>query len=266
MKIKNYDLDIEKHCQLMGILNLTPDSFSDGGSYKSVDDALFRVETMIKEGAAIIDVGGESTRPGYTEVSVEEEITRVCPVIERIKSEFSVLVSVDTYKSKVLEAAARAGADISNDIWGFKKDPLIANVAAKYNMACILMHNRENTNYTDFMKDVIADLKESIDIAVNANIPEDNIIIDPGVGFAKSYEQNLEVIRRLDELQILNKPILLATSRKSVIGLTLDLPVDERLEGTLSTTVIGVKNGAKIFRVHDVLANLRAIRMAEAIV
>ena len=265
MQIGKYNIDIENSHQIMGILNVTPDSFSDGGKFNNIDAALRQAETMINEGAAIIDVGGESTRPGYQEVTIEEEIERVCPVIERIKSTFDVAVSIDTYKSPVLEAAANAGADIANDIWGFKRDKDMAPIAKEYDMTCVLMHNRDNMDYTDFMSDVISDLKESIDIAANAGIPKERIIIDPGVGFAKTYENNLEVIKRLDELQILGYPILLATSRKSVIGNALDLPVDERVEGTIATTIYGLMKGAVIFRVHDVAANLRAIKMTEAI-
>ena len=265
MIIGKYNIDIDSQCYIMGILNVTPDSFSDGGKYNNLDAACFQVEKMISEGATIIDVGGESTRPGYTMISDEEEIDRVCPVIRMIKEEFDICVSLDTYKSRVLEAAYPEGVDIINDIWGFKKDRDLASFAAKNNLTCVLMHNRDKAEYNDFMSDVIDDLKESIDIALNAGVSPDKIIIDPGVGFAKDYEQNLEVIRSLDRLQILDYPILLAVSNKSVVGNTLDLPANQRLEGTIAINVAGVLKGARIFRVHDVRPNLLAIRMAEAL-
>ncbi len=265
MIIGKYNIDIDSQCHIMGILNVTPDSFSDGGKYNNLDAARFQVEKMISEGATIIDVGGESTRPGYTMISDEEEIERVCPVIRMIKEEFDICVSLDTYKSRVLEAAYPEGVDIINDIWGFKKDRDLASFAAKNNLTCVLMHNRDKAEYNDFMSDVIDDLKESIDIALNAGVSPDKIIIDPGVGFAKDYEQNLEVIRSLDRLQILDYPILLAVSNKSVVGNTLDLPANQRLEGTIAINVAGVLKGARIFRVHDVRPNILAIRMAEAL-
>ena len=265
MIIGRHDLDIENRCHVMGILNVTPDSFSDGGRYNTLDAARRQVEKMINEGATIIDVGGESTRPGYQEVSVDEEIDRVCPVISMINSEFDVAVSLDTYKYEVLEAAFLEGVDIINDIWGFKRDERLASFAGEHNLTCVLMHNRDNTDYTDFVSDVIDDLRESVDIALKAGVAPDKIIIDPGVGFAKDYNQNLEIIRRLDELQMLGYPVLLAASNKSVIGNTLNLPTDKRLEGTIAVNVTGVLKGARIIRVHDVEPNLLAIRMAEAL-
>ena len=265
MIIGRHDLDIENRCHVMGILNVTPDSFSDGGRYNTLDAARRQVEKMINEGATIIDVGGESTRPGYQEVSVDEEIDRVCPVISMINSEFDVAVSLDTYKYEVLEAAFLEGVDIINDIWGFKRDERLASFAGEHNLTCVLMHNRDNTDYTDFVSDVIDDLRESVDIALKAGVASGKIIIDPGVGFAKDYNQNLEIIRRLDELLILGYPILLAASNKSVIGNTLNLPTDKRLEGTIAVNVTGVLKGARIIRVHDVEPNLLAIRMAEAL-
>ena len=265
MKIGNREFDVKNKTYIMGILNVTPDSFSDGGSFCNVDSALKHAEDMIKKGAHILDIGGESTRPGYTQISDEEEIERVVPIITAIKANFDIPVSVDTYKSKVAEAAILAGADLINDIWGLKYDEAMAEVIAKHQVACCLMHNRTNAIYQDFMEDIMADLKESVAIAGRAGIASDKIILDPGVGFAKSYEQNLEVIRRVGEFGALGYPILLGTSRKSVIGLTLDLPVEERLEGTLATTVMAVAKGCAFVRVHDVLENARAIRMAEAV-
>lgn len=265
MKIGNREFDIKNKTYIMGILNVTPDSFSDGGNYCNVDLALKHAEDMVKRGAHILDIGGESTRPGYTQISDEEEIARIVPIIEAVKANLDVPVSVDTYKSKVAEAAILAGADLINDIWGLKYDKAMAEVIAKYDKPCCLMHNRENRDYQCFMEEVISDLKESVVIAVQAGIDAENIILDPGVGFAKSYEQNLEVIRRMGELKKLGYPILLGTSRKSVIGMALDLPVDERLEGTLVTTVMAVECGCAFVRVHDVLENARAVQMAEAI-
>lgn len=265
MIIGNREFDVKNKTYIMGILNVTPDSFSDGGSFESVDLALAHAKDMIEKGAHILDIGGESTRPGHVQISDEEEIARIVPIIQAIKANYDIPVSVDTYKSKVAEAAILAGADLINDIWGLKYDGTMAAVIAKYGKPCCLMHNRSNTEYGAFMQDVLADLAESLEIAEAAGINRENIILDPGVGFAKSYEQNLEVIRHMGELKQLGCPVLLGTSRKSVIGLTLDLPVEERLEGTLVTTVMAVEAGCAFVRVHDVLENARAIKMAEAI-
>lgn len=251
---------------VMGILNVTPDSFSDGGKWVAQDVALKHVEQMIQEGADIIDVGGESTRPGYVKVSDAEEIERVVPVIENIKTRFDIPLSLDTYKSAVAVAGIDAGADMINDIWGLKYDPQMAKVIARSGVPCCLMHNRQEACYTNLMQDVIADLKECIHIAKAAGIREEMLILDPGVGFGKTYEHNLEVMNGLEKLVALDYPVLLGCSRKSVIGLTLDLPVEERLEGTLATTVLGVSKGVSFVRVHDVKANKRAIRMTEAII
>lgn len=265
MRIGNRDFDVDKHTYIMGILNVTPDSFSDGGKWNDEDAALKHAEEMIEEGADIIDIGGESTRPGYTLLSDEEEIARVVPVIQAVKSRFDVPVSIDTYKSHVARAALEAGADLVNDIWGLKYDQELAGVIAEYQVPCCLMHNRREADYQDFMKDMLQDLRETISIAKKAGIPDQNLILDPGVGFGKTYENNLEAINRLEYMHELGYPILLGTSRKSVIGLTLDLPASERLEGTLATTVIGVMKKAAFVRVHDIRANARIIKMTEAI-
>ena len=219
------------HTYVMGILNVTPDSFSDGGKFNNIDSALKHTEQLINDGADIIDVGGESTRPNYTKISDEEEIERVVPVIEKIKADFDVPVSIDTYKSKVAAAAVGAGADLVNDIWGLKYDKNMAEVIAKSGAACCLMHNRERAEYNSFVEDVLDDLRETIAIAKKAGIADDKIILDPGVGFAKSYEQNLIITNNVDRLNELGYPVLLGTSRKSMIGLTLDLPSDQRVEG-----------------------------------
>lgn len=250
---------------VMGILNVTPDSFSDGGKWNCPDQALRHVEEMVKSGADVIDIGGESTRPGYVMVSDQEEIDRVSPVIEAVKAEFDIPVSLDTYKGTVAKAGIAAGADLINDIWGLKYDDKIARVIAESGLACCLMHNRKNAVYRDFMQDLTDDLKGTLSLAAEAGIERDRIILDPGIGFAKSYEQNLEAIGRLEELRTLGCPVLLGCSRKSVIGLTLDLPVDQRMEGTLATTVVAVMKGCMFVRVHDVKENVRAIKMAEAV-
>lgn len=266
MKIGNREFDVNNDTYVMGILNVTPDSFSDGGKFNNLEAALAHTEEMIKEGATIIDVGGESTRPwGYTLISDEEEIGRVVPVIRAIKEKFDIPVSIDTYKSKVAKAAIAAGADLVNDIWGLKYDKNMAKVIADAGVACCLMHNRDNMEYTSFMDDMLADLKETVQLAKEAGIADDKIMLDPGVGFAKSYENNLEAIQKVGRLHELGYPVLLGTSRKSVVGLTLDTTKDERVEGTLVTTVFGVQQGCAFVRVHDVKENMRAIRMTQAI-
>ena len=205
------------HTYVMGILNVTPDSFSDGGKFNNIDSALKHTEQLINDGADIIDVGGESTRPNYTKISDEEEIERVVPVIEKIKADFDVPVSIDTYKSKVAAAAVGAGADLVNDIWGLKYDKNMVEVIAKSGAACCLMHTRERAEYNSFVEDVLDDLRETIAIAKKAGIADDKIILDPGVGFAKSYEQNLIITNNVDRLNELGYPVLLGTSRKSML-------------------------------------------------
>ncbi len=265
MKIGNREFDIGTHTYVMGILNVTPDSFADGGKWKDMDRALLHVEQMIAEGADIIDVGGESTRPGYEKINEEEEISRISPVIEEVKARFDVPVSLDTYKAKVAQAGICAGADMINDIWGLQYDQMMAGVIAGYDIPCCLMHNRTEENYRFFLQDVVADLKQTTQLAKQAGIRKDKIILDPGIGFAKSFEQNLEMLNHLECLKELGYPLLLGCSRKSVIGLALDLPASERLEGTLVTTVLAVQKGCSFVRVHDVKENVRAVRMTEAI-
>ena len=265
MKIGNRVFDAEHRTYIMGILNVTPDSFSDGGKFNQMDAALYHAEEMICDGADIVDVGGESTRPGHTVISDDEEISRVAPVIEAIKSRFDIPVSIDTYKGKVTEAALKAGADLVNDIWGFKFDHKVAELTAQYGAACCLMHNRSEPTYQDYLNDVVADLKECVRIAKDMGISDDKIILDPGVGFGKTYQMNLEIINHVDMLHSLGFPILLGTSRKSVIGQTLNLPTDQRVEGTLATTVVGVLKGCAFVRVHDIKENKRVIQMTEAI-
>ncbi|MGN0242559.1 MAG: dihydropteroate synthase [Lachnospiraceae bacterium] len=264
MIIGNKNFDFQQHGYIMGILNVTPDSFSDGGSYVHLDQALYQTEQMIAQGASIIDVGGESTRPGHIQISVEEEIERVVPVIEAVKARFDVPVSLDTYKSEVAQAGVEVGVDLMNDIWGLQYDVKMAEVIAKSDIAVCMMHNRRNTDYHNYLEDVLDDLEQSLKIADTAGIVREKILLDPGIGFAKSLEQNLQLMKNLSSLQKFDLPILLGTSRKSMIGLTLDLPVTEREEGTIATTVYGYMQGARVFRVHDVEKNMRALRMVEA--
>lgn len=265
MIIGNRHFDTEHHTYIMGILNVTPDSFSDGGKFQKEDSALYHAERMINEGADLIDVGGESTRPGHVRISDEEEADRVVPVIEALKKRFDVPISVDTYKSKVALSALEAGADMVNDIWGLKYDGKMAAVIAKYKAACCLMHNREKAEYNTFLDDFLCDMKECISLAEKAGIEKNKIVLDPGVGFGKTYEMNLEIINRMEILHSFGFPLLLGTSRKSVIGLTLDLPVDQREEGTLVTTVYAVQKRCGFVRVHDVEKNKRAVLMTEAL-
>lgn len=265
MIIGNREFETEHKTYIMGILNVTPDSFSDGGKFAQMDAALYHAEEMIRDGADIIDIGGESTRPGHVVISDEEEISRIAPIIEAIKSRMDIPISIDTYKGKVTEAALKAGADLVNDIWGFKFDQRVAELTARYGVACCLMHNRTEPVYRDYLNDVVEDLRECVRIAKDAGVSDDKIILDPGVGFGKTYQMNLEIINHVDMLHSLGFPILLGTSRKSVIGQTLNLPTDQRVEGTLATTVLGVLKGCAFVRVHDVKENKRVIQMTEAI-
>lgn len=265
IQIGNRQFDIKNHTYVMGILNVTPDSFSDGNQWNVPDKALKRVEEMLAEGMDILDIGGESTRPGYTQISVQEEIERVVPVIEAVKTRFDVPVSLDTYKAEVAKAGIQAGADLINDIWGLKYDAEMAKVIAEGKVACCLMHNRKEAEYKNLLKDMQKDLRESLKRAEAAGIAKDKIILDPGIGFAKSYADNLEVLKACGKFRILEYPLLLGCSRKSVIGYALDLPVEERLEGTLATTVMAVLQGYSFVRVHDIMENVRAIRMTEAV-
>lgn len=265
MKIGNHLFDVDNDCYIMGILNVTPDSFSDGGKWTNLEKAKRHTADMIKDGAAIIDIGGESTRPGHEQISVQEEIDRVVPAIEMVKKNFDIPVSIDSYKGPVVEAALQAGADMVNDIWGLKYDRQVAELIAQYQVPCCLMQNRNTTEYGNLMDDICADLRESLAIAKASGINDEQIILDPGIGFGKTYQQNLSVMLHLERLTELGYPVLLGTSRKSMIGLALDLPADQRVEGTLVTTVMGVEKGMAFIRVHDVKENFRALRMTQAI-
>lgn len=269
MIIGDRDFDFEHKSYIMGILNVTPDSFSDGGRYRQPDAALKQAEEMVNQGASIIDVGGESTRPGYREISWEEETERVIPVIRAIKKKLAVPVSLDTWKFQVAAEGIAAGADMINDIWGLRKDAgEMAGLIAESGLPCCLMHNRFKADYSDaadFLSGFITDVDEILRIAGEAGIKEDRIILDPGIGFGKSYEHNLKILKHLDLMKRWKLPILLGASRKSVIGRALDLPVHEREEGTMALTVTGRLFGASIFRVHDVKSNSRALRMTDAV-
>jgi dihydropteroate synthase len=251
---------------VMGIINVTPDSFSGDGLGGDVDAAVAQGKRFAAEGADILDVGGESTRPDAAPVSAEEELRRVIPVIERLAGEVTVPVSVDTYRHEVAKRALAAGARMINDIRGLGHDPLLADLAAEHRAPIVLMSNQRGTKCPDVMPEVVASLRRSIALAVDRGVPRENIIIDPGVGFGKTLKQNLEIVWRLDELKCLKMPILIGTSRKSMIGLVLDLPPDQRLEGTAATMAISVAKGADIVRVHDVAQMVRVCRMSDAIV
>ncbi len=262
-----YELSLGKRTYIMGILNVTPDSFSDGGKFIDLEKAVKQAKKMVAEGADIIDVGGESTRPGAHEVSAEEELKRVLPVVQRLVKEIDVPISVDTYKSEVAEEALRAGAHMINDVWGMQKDPEMASVVAKYGVPVIVMHNQKGTEYQgDIIEEICKFFRKSIQLGTAAGIKREKIILDPGIGFGKTPEQNILVMSRLGELNDLGHPILLGTSRKSMIGKILDLPSGERVEGTLATTVMGIIQGVDIVRVHDVKENMRAAKVADAIV
>ncbi|WP_191566520.1 dihydropteroate synthase [Metabacillus idriensis] len=259
-----YTLNLNEKTFIMGILNLTPDSFSDGGKFNHVESALAHAEEMIANGADIIDIGGESTRPGAEYVDAAEEIKRVVPIIEKLSKSINVPISIDTYKAEVAEQAVIAGATIINDVWGAKADPKMAAVAAKYKVPIILMHNRAERNYEQLIPDMIADLKESVEIAKLAGVQDDKIILDPGIGFAKTQEDNLVVMRNLEVFAKLGYPVLLGTSRKSFIGRILDLPPSDRMEGTGATVCLGIEKGCSIVRVHDVLGIARMAKMMDA--
>ena len=261
-----YQLDYGKKTLIMGILNATPDSFSDGGCYINVDDAVAKAKQLVADGADIIDIGGESTRPGADFVSADEELSRVIPVIQAVSQEVEVPISIDTYKAEVAKQAVQAGAHIINDVWGGKMDPAMPKIVADLNVPYIIMHNRKEKTYASFMRDAICDLYESIQLAKSAGVRDENIILDPGIGFAKDLALNLEMMRNLDIIVALGYPVLLGTSRKSMIGAVLDLPPSERLEGTGATVCYGIQKGCQMMRVHDVKEIARMAKMMDALV
>lgn len=267
LRLGNHLLTLGNKTIIMGILNLTPDSFTDGGQFNTLEKAISRAKQMVSQGADIIDVGGESTRPGFQPVPEEEELDRVMPVILALKKDqqFNTPLSIDTYKSGVARKALQAGVEMINDVWGLKKDPRLGEVAAGFKVPICLMHNRTHTNYRNLIAEVILELRQSVDLALAAGVAADNIIIDPGIGFGKNLAQNLTVMRHLPAFLRLGYPLLLGTSRKSMIGKTLNLPENDRLEGTAATVTWGVVSGADIIRVHDVREMSRVITMTEAI-
>ncbi len=267
LKMKQAQWELGKRTYIMGILNVTPDSFSDGGRFTHVDRAVEHAFELIGQGADIIDIGGESTRPGSAEVGDAEELARVLPVLEKLRSLSEIPISVDTYKASVAEACLEAGASMVNDVWGLQREPAIAKAAARYGAPVVAMHNQVGTEYSgDILEAMLTFFEKSIAIALEAGIPRDQIILDPGIGFGKTAEQNIEVLGRLTELHRLGCPMLLGTSRKSTIGRILDLPPQQRVEGTLATTALGIWQGVDIVRVHDVLENRRAALVADAVV
>ncbi|MFH1560660.1 MAG: dihydropteroate synthase [Chloroflexota bacterium] len=260
------ELEWGKRTYVMGIVNVTPDSFSGDGVGYDAEAALEQALRFQAEGADIIDVGGESTRPGSTPVDAPEEKRRIVPIIRRLASKLDIPISVDTYKYEVAQEALAAGASMINDVWGLKQDSALASLAAREGVPIILMHNQIGTSYTDLVPEVLASLRASVEKALEAGVPTENVILDPGVGFGKEPEHNLEILRRLEEFKALGLPLLVGTSRKSTIGLVLDLPVEERMEGTAATVALSIANGADMVRVHDVKAMIRVARMSDAVV
>jgi len=266
LNCRGKELVLGRRTLVMGILNATPDSFSDGGKYLEPAAALEQAHRMVEDGADIIDLGGVSTRPGHTEVSEDEEMRRILPVLEKLLAEITVPISVDTWRARVAGEALAMGAHIINDQWALRGDAALAEVVAAYRAPIIIMHNGNATLYRDMMAEIVGFLRQGIEIAAQAGLPGEYIIVDPGIGFAKTYAQNLEVLRRIKELTVLGCPVLLGTSRKSVIARTLNLPVHDRVEGTGATVALGIANGADIIRVHDVKEMVRVARMSDAIV
>lgn len=270
-KVRKYQtrrrsLELGRQTYLVGILNLTPDSFSDGGEYMDMDSALRQFHRMVDEGAVIIDIGGESTRPGHMPISVEEEIGRVVPFIETIRPRTDTLISIDTSKSEVADAALRAGADIVNDVWGAQRDPQMANVIAEHKAACILMHNRslEEAGQVDIIRSVTEFLELSVARVTSAGVPVESVMLDPGLGFGKNFEENWEIIRRLPELVSMSYPMLIGASRKSMLAKLLNLPkAKDRLSGTLATTALAIQAGVDFVRVHDVRENRECAQVAD---
>lgn len=265
IKCGSYTIDLGEKTKIMGILNTTPDSFSDGGKYNDLEKAVEHAKEMVANGADIIDIGGESTRPGFAPLSLEEELKRVIPFVKAVSQQVNVPISVDTYKAEVAKQSLEAGAQIINDIWGAKADGNMAHVAAEYDAPIILMHNRRERNYQLFIRDVMNDLYESINIVKQAGVKDDKIILDPGIGFAKDYHENILMMQNLDLLTSLGYPVLLATSRKTMIGHALNLPVNERMEGTGATICYGIQQGCQMIRVHDVKEMSRMAKMMDAL-
>lgn len=267
MSFSGHHIMFGERTYIMGILNVTPDSFSDGGDFVSIDKAIAHAKEMLAQGADMIDLGGESSRPGHTQITAEEELRRVIPVIKRLSKETNAIISLDTIRAEVAEEAIKNGVHIINDIWGLQGDSNMVKVAVKYQAPVIIMHNQDGTDYDgDMMESIHRFFMRSIQIALDTGLGEDKIILDPGIGFGKTADQNIALMSRLSEIKSLGYPVLLGTSRKRMIGNILDLPPKERMEGTMATTVLGIVQGVDIVRVHDVVENLRAAKMTDAIV
>ena len=251
---------------VMGIINVTPDSFSGDGLASDLQAVAAQAVRYQEEGADLLDVGAESTRPGSTPITLQEELARLLPALDTILSRVNLPVSVDTYKSEVARHAIQAGATIVNDVWGLKKDPEIAKAVSEGGAGLIIMHNQETLRYRDLVPDVLASLSQSMVLARAAGVPQENIILDPGIGFGKTPDHNLEILKRLSEFKTLGRPLLVGTSRKSTIGRVLDLPPDQRLEGTAATVALSIAGGADMVRVHDVREMARVCRMTDAVV
>lgn len=267
LNCRGYNLPLGKRTLIMGILNMTPDSFSDGGKFFDIDKAVRHAVEMVEQGADIIDIGGESTRPSHIAVTQEEELDRVMPILQRLVKEIDVPISIDTYKAEVARQSLVEGAHMINDVWGLRADYGMAKVVAAYpDVPLVLMHNQKGNQYESMMDDVLGFLKESAEMALAAGVAKENIILDPGIGFGKDTDQNLEVMHRLWEFNTLGYPVLLGTSRKSMIGNTLELPVTERVEGTAATVAFGISQGIDIIRVHDIKEMVRVVKMSDAMI
>ena len=266
MKCGSFSVELGRQTLIMGILNVTPDSFSDGGKFYCPETALKQAGQLINEGADILDIGAESTRPGHKEISVEEEWARLEPILKELVKSSPIPISLDTQKAAIAEKALNLGVHFINDIWGLQKDEMMASTVGSYQVPVVIMHNKHNTDYHDLMGEILRFLAKSIELAIAGGVNEDQIIIDPGIGFGKTTAQNIEVIQRLDELSSLGFPVLLGVSRKSVIGKTLNLPVEDRLEPTIALGTLGIAAGVDILRVHDVRASKNAALMADHIV
>lgn len=266
LDLREKSLPLGDRTLVMGILNVTPDSFSDGGYFFGMEKAIDHAKKMVDQGIDILDIGGESTRPQSEPISEEEELKRIEPILKELLGELEIPISIDTYKASVAERALEMGVHMVNDVWGLKADPEMAPVISSYKVPVCIMHNRKVAEYQDLITEVVGDLKESIDIALNAGIKEENIILDPGIGFGKTLEDNLEVMHHLEELVSLGYPVLLGTSRKSMIGKVLDLPAEERLEGTAATLTLGIAKGVDIVRVHDIEYMQRVVKMTDTMV
>ncbi|MDB5055105.1 MAG: dihydropteroate synthase [Bacilli bacterium] len=266
LKCRNKTLQLGTKTLVMGILNVTPDSFSDGGDFVSLKKAVERAKQMAAEGADMIDIGGESTRPGAERITLIEELRRVIPIVEAISTAIDLPISVDTYKAEVARQALKAGAHLINDVWALQGDVEMARVIVEFGCPVVLMHNRKEANYNHFLTDIVEDLQKSIEQAEKSGIDRKQIMIDPGIGFAKDYEQNLLLMNHLHELVALGYPVLLGTSRKSMIQQTLQLPADDVVEGTAATVALGIAQGCQIIRVHDIRQMKRVAAMTDAIV